>query len=299
MGRQNSGFTLLELAIVLAVGAILAGAVSASFVRGVRVEAARKTALEIAQLQDAARSYYAAKKAWPVDIKALADDGYVGAGWAGKSVFGQDYRFAVSGKGLEVRVQLPGEVQGVLQNLLPMSTVEGKDVVSLVTAFDALLSTIPTGGMMPWPSHDLPEGWLWCDGSVASRTDQEALFKVIGTQYGAGDGSTTFTLPDLRGRTVVGRDDMGGNAASVITGPWGRQLGGVFGEEEHVLSVAEMPAHTHGVPRQIASSTGDSMSHADWYPSEYKWGQPSSPAGGDRPHNNIQPSIVFNWIIKY
>lgn len=58
------------------------------------------------------------------------------------------------------------------------------------------------------------KGWLYCDGSIVSRVTFDTLFAEIGTTYGEGDGSTTFALPDLRGRVVIGRDDMGADAAA-------------------------------------------------------------------------------------
>lgn len=72
-----------------------------------------------------------------------------------------------------------------------------------------------------------PAGWLLCDGSAVSRTTYAGLFAVIGTWYGVGDGSTTFNLPDLRGRVVAGKDDMGGNAAGRLMNPplFGATLG--------------------------------------------------------------------------
>lgn len=59
-----------------------------------------------------------------------------------------------------------------------------------------------------------PTGWLFCDGRAISRTTYAALFSAIGTKFGVGDGSTTFNIPDLRGRTIAYRDDMGGSAAN-------------------------------------------------------------------------------------
>jgi len=70
-----------------------------------------------------------------------------------------------------------------------------------------------TGTVLPFAGSTAPAGWLLCDGSAASRATYANLFGVIGTTYGVGDGSTTFGLPDLRGRVIAGRDDMGGTNA--------------------------------------------------------------------------------------
>src|SRR5262245_39358957 len=75
----------------------------------------------------------------------------------------------------------------------------------------------PVGAVMPFAGSAAPAGWLLCDGSNKSRATYADLFVAISTTYGAGDGSTTFGIPDLRGRAVFGKDDMGGAAASRLT----------------------------------------------------------------------------------
>ena len=67
--------------------------------------------------------------------------------------------------------------------------------------------TLPVGVIVPYGSNTIPENWLLCDGSAVSRETYQDLFNTIGTTYGAGDGFTTFNLPDLQGRVVVGKDD--------------------------------------------------------------------------------------------
>lgn len=76
-------------------------------------------------------------------------------------------------------------------------------------------SSFPPGTGLDYYGTTLPVGgWLWRDGSAVSRTTYAALFAVLGVSYGAGDGSTTFNLPDSRGRVEAGKDDMGGTAAN-------------------------------------------------------------------------------------
>ena len=93
----------------------------------------------------------------------------------------------------------------------------------------------PAGIVMSFAGATAPEGWLLCDGSAVSRSSYSALFAAIGTTYGAGDGSTTFNLPDLTGRVVIG---VSGTHA----------LGSTGGEASHVLTTGEMPEHLHEVP---------------------------------------------------
>jgi microcystin-dependent protein len=107
-----------------------------------------------------------------------------------------------------------------------------------------------TGEIRIWPTATAPTGWHLCDGSAVSRTTFAALFAVIGTTYGVGDGSSTFNLPDLRGRVPFGKDDMGGTAAGRINvatgGPDGTTLGVNFGTATRTIAAANLPAHTHG-----------------------------------------------------
>ena len=74
-----------------------------------------------------------------------------------------------------------------------------------------------SGAIVAFAGTTEPEGWLFCDGAAISRTRYENLFNAIGEIYGAGDSSTTFNLPDLRGRFPLGLDNMGGTSADVVT----------------------------------------------------------------------------------
>ena len=81
-------------------------------------------------------------------------------------------------------------------NLVSQSTIQGTDT--------DVAPLIPAGSIIGWTSGTAPAGWLICDGSAISRTTYAALFALIGTDYGVGDGSTTFNIPNLAGRTLVG-----------------------------------------------------------------------------------------------
>jgi len=91
---------------------------------------------------------------------------------------------------------------------------DGEDMIMVTPAATISYDATPTGMIAPFAGAAVPNGWLLCDGAAVSRTSYAALFAVISTTYGAGDGTTTFNLPDLRGRVAIGRDNMGGAAAN-------------------------------------------------------------------------------------
>lgn len=122
---------------------------------------------------------------------------------------------------------------------------------------------MPTGAVIPFAAAAAPAGWLLCNGAEVSRATYAILFAVIGETYGNGDGSTTFNLPDLRGRAVIGLDNLGGTPANRVTGAWADSLGGAAGAETHTLTQGEMPAHTHGDGSLAAASDGNHSHTAD------------------------------------
>jgi hypothetical protein len=94
---------------------------------------------------------------------------------------------------------------GAVMGTTNTQTVTNKDLSSPTNTFDTR-NIVPSGVIMAWPTNTAPTDWLLCDGSAVSRTTYADLFAVISTTYGSGDGSTTFNLPNLKGRVPVGRD---------------------------------------------------------------------------------------------
>jgi len=156
------------------------------------------------------------------------------------------------------------------------------------------------GTIIQWPSDTLPdETFLFARGQAVSRTAYAELFSVIGTTYGAGDGSTTFNVPDLRGRVGVGAGTgTDGNGKSVDFTP----LGSTFGEYEHTLTIDEMPSHYHSRTDNLYNAERNAYGiYGQVYKSGTSSGLSSSPtdnAGGGQAHNIIQPGLVLNYIIK-
>ncbi len=107
------------------------------------------------------------------------------------------------------------------------------------------IGQIPVGAVMPYAAGSAPSGYLLCDGQAVSRVTYVTLFALIGTTYGAGNGSTTFNVPDIRGRFPLGKDDMGGSSANRVTATEADNLGQASGAETHTLTAAELAAHPH------------------------------------------------------
>lgn len=181
------------------------------------------------------------------------------------------------------------------------------DAMTKIT-FDSLSSSggtsgVPIGMLMPHTGGTVPTGFLICDGREVSRTTYAALFAVIGIAYGVPSGGTTFVLPDLRGRSIVGVDNMGGVVAGRIVAAWGSLLAGVGGAQTHVVATAELPSHTHGyTDRYLASGSGGALT-GETTPSTAALtfattaGVTGSQGSGTA-HNNMQPVMAIAYVIR-
>jgi len=157
----------------------------------------------------------------------------------------------------------------------------------------------PPGAIMDFAGATAPAGWLICDGSAVSRVTYAALFGVVGTLYGTGDGSTTFNLPDCVGRTSV----MVDASATRLTGY--TTLGANGGVQNVTLTTAQMPGHAHlimpGQSVMIANAgtawgyTGGSGNYVGYVSGS---ATTTDTQGGGGSHTNVQPTIAFNKIIK-
>lgn len=180
-------------------------------------------------------------------------------------------------------------------------------------------SVMPIGAMMQWAGSGDPEDfdstvrWLVCDGRAISRTTYAALFAALATTYGTGDGSTTFNIPDLRGRVPIGVES--GTYALAASG----------GEATHTLSSGEMPVHSHGVSDPThghglsahVPATSDPINNvlAEYNGTGYNvaysnagfgavsvdaaaTGISIQNAGSGGAHNNLQPYLAVNHILR-
>ena len=156
--------------------------------------------------------------------------------------------------------------------------------------------TLPIGAVLEWDSDTIPENWLLLNGQAVSRTTYSELFALYGTRYGAGDGSTTFNLPNRKTRVSVGKDSTDSDFNT---------LGKTGGEKTHTLTVGEMPKHHHtqdvyALPEGAHDASTAKIVYKDgtttgWVASGMNW---IHDTGEDKPHNNLQPYFVTNFIVK-
>ncbi len=167
--------------------------------------------------------------------------------------------------------------------------------------------SLPSGTVLPFAGTSAPSGYLLCFGQAISRSTYASLFTAIGTTYGAGNGSSTFNVPDLRGRAIAGQDDMGGSSADRLTdqsgGVNGDTLGASGGTETHTLTTAQLASHSHSATSLTltnADDTGGTGNSAEFNASgnlRLTYTPSIGSAGSGNAHNNVQPTLILNYMI--
>jgi prepilin-type N-terminal cleavage/methylation domain-containing protein len=327
------GFSILELTVVLIIMSILLSAVIPVLSRSYLEKAANKTALDIAAIQEASRKFYIDNNKWPyagvyaTPIAALQAGGYLPAAWSATNPFVKyepdlgDFSYHISSNlsTLTVSTNVPIDAQPIIENSLPSPTVDppgtGHNIYSTVSVPGAL-SALPSGALLAWPGTTAPAGFLMCDGSIYNTSSYSNLAAVLGSTFG-GNGTTTFAVPDLRGRSIVGLNQISVNDGSnriwwtdnysdnkgQTVAYYVNQIGGILGEEKHRQSVVEMAPHTHAFSswNYVKGFSGNSTTS----PRDPQGGTTSSTGGnGDgsglgAAANVVGPSMVMGYIIKY
>ena len=143
-----------------------------------------------------------------------------------------------------------GAVKTFVEALAAGTNIDTGVITSEKLATSTIQLLTPTGSITQYAGSAAPTGWMFCDGDAISRTTYSALFAVIGTTFGSGDGTTTFNVPNLKGRVPVGRD---------ATQTEFDALAETGGSKTHTLTSAEMPSHSHTADGDLtaASSLGN------------------------------------------
>jgi microcystin-dependent protein len=153
-----------------------------------------------------------------------------------------------------------------------------------------------------FPFNFAPKGWAFCDGQILPISQNTALFSLLGTTYG-GDGKSTFALPDMQGNAPMHPGQGPGLSL--------HDLGETGGSETVSLLVSEIPSHSHALMGNSTTATkslatGNSFARGASMtpylapagaPLVAMAGQTITPAGGDQPHNNMQPYLTLSFCI--
>jgi len=202
-----------------------------------------------------------------------AGSGLTGGGTSGAVTLALDTSVVLTASAIDAKGDL---LVGTADNAYAKRSV-GANGTSLTA--DSTQSTgvswvqiVPAGAIMPYAGTTAPSGWLLCYGQTIDVATYPALVSALGSTYG-GDGVSTAVVPDLRGRVVAGKDDMGGTSAARLNNVASTTLGTSTGAQSHKLSTAEMPAHLHGLNSHthglnshrhgIAHGHGDTISFSD------------------------------------
>lgn len=172
------------------------------------------------------------------------------------------------------------------ENKIPVLNASGQLASGFINTSSLLISY--PGMMMLWTTDTAPTGWILCYGQAISRSTYSDLFSVISTTYGTGDGSTTFNVPDLRGRFPLGQDDMGGSSANRVIDTDADTLGGADGDETKDIS------HTHTV--SLATGITNPGGGSNFLATT---SNPSTSTSGSATQDIMPPFITLNYIIKF
>lgn len=177
---------------------------------------------------------------------------------------------------------------GVTGYTMPWESTPGGDATIDAPWLSNL--SLPIGGIIAFAGAADVGAWLLCDGRAVSRTTYAALFGVIGTTFGVGDGSTTFNLPDLKGRSPMG--------AGTGSGLTARALGAKLGEELHLLTEAELPALSFTYDKLTDNVAGGWQGGTSGATLRLNQATATNTRGGGGAHNVVHPVLVTNFAIR-
>ena len=226
---SSKGFTLIELCIVMAILAILAGSATPVFIKKIQIKAGEKTALEISAVEQAALAYYVVNNVWPSNIQTLQSSGYINPSWRANNPWQNPYSISSTPNSFTVSTTVPSEWTALVARDLPTSSTSANSVSSTVPTPGSL--SLPKGSIIMWSGTiaSIPVGWQLCDG--------------------------TNGTPDLRDKFIVGANqDAGGVAETIVSGT----LSQAGGSATHIHEAGTLigPIHTHGFSATTSRPSG-------------------------------------------
>ncbi len=266
--NNKKGFSLIELCIALGVLVILTSSITPVFIKRMQIKAGEKTALEMSTIEQAALSYYATNNAWPASIQVLQNAGYLNPSWSAFNPWQNAYTISSNTSAFTVSTTVPQEWTNLVARDLPTTSVSGVIVGTTVPVPGSQNNSLPIGSIVIWPGTvaSIPAGWQLCDG--------------------------TNGTPDLRDRFVVGaRQDSGGISMTNVSG----SLTKIGGEAKHILTIVEMPAHSHAYNEPTFYSRYDGHSSPLCTGTQVS---NTSSMGGGQPHNILPPYYALCFIMK-
>jgi microcystin-dependent protein len=254
--------------------------------------------------------------------------GAPGVPWPEANALTESLKLALSSGSRYLDITVMSDADGPEKDATEWQTLQPRQQLNAVPY---AMNGVPTGTVVPFAGSNAPDGWVICDGTTTlSIADPRysRLHDTIGNAFNDGtEPADHFRVPDLRGRTVIGSGQGDTNEAGGQPTIW--ELAQKTGKETHTLSVAEMPSHNHGGGNHKHGTNGPAVrtDEADYrvrftdggiatggtgrvpgrsdgsyntrsYPNTRMSGEIVQPSGGDLPHNNMQPSLVLNYIIK-
>ena len=257
---NKSGFSLIELGIVLAILSMLAGTITPVFIKRIQIRAGEKTALEMSIIQQAALSYFVDNNAWPASLAALQGAGYLDPSWLANNPWQSPYEISSTANSFTVSTAVPKEWLSLVARDLPTVSISETTVNSSVPIPGSVPdSSLPAGSIIMWSGApiSIPSGWQLCDG--------------------------TNDTPDLRDRFVVGVGTK-------------YQVGDKGGTDAHRLTIEEMPAHSHSSLR--LAQKGVFAIPLNWGSHRVWPDGTTGVTGGNRPHENRPPYYAVCFIMK-
>jgi microcystin-dependent protein len=158
----------------------------------------------------------------------------------------------------------------------------------------AALLAPPVGMLADFAGSSAPSLWLLCYGQAVSRTTYAALFTVVGIAFGSGDGSTTFNVPDMRGRVAIGKDNMGGSGANRVTTAGSSLDGNTIGASG---GSQFLHAHTHDYTDSTASGSNQFQSGGTTLLQNVTNPTKTTSSAGAGNSQNMPPGVIVNKII--